>query len=252
VSRPQFTLGSLFSGIGGLELGLEMTGAFQTVWQVEQSEYCRKVLARHWPNAQRFEDVRDVGRGNLATVDVICGGFPCQDVSHANPRGKGLDGDRSGLWFEYARIVGELRPQFVVVENVAALVNDGLDRVLGSLAFLGYDAEWSVVSACAVGAPHPRERVFVCAYANSVRLPRRSHKGNQREGRTRSEKQLSRLLPANPWLAVSEPRIDGVAHGLPDRVERSRALGNAVVPQCARVIGEWLLEIDAELSEGAA
>lgn len=115
-------IGSLFSGIGGLELGLERAGVGHTVWQVEQDEYCRAVLARHWPDAQRFTDVRTVGSGNLAPVDVICGGFPCQDVSATGRRRGIIAGTRSGLWFEYSRILRELRPRYAIVENVTGLL----------------------------------------------------------------------------------------------------------------------------------
>ncbi|HNY47673.1 MAG TPA: DNA cytosine methyltransferase, partial [Casimicrobium sp.] len=158
------TVGSLFSGIGGLELGLEWAGLGPVAWQVEQDEYCRRVLKKHWPNADRsVKDVRIAGRGNLQPVDLICGGFPCQDISYAG-KGAGLAGERSGLWYEYARIVGELRPRFVVVENVAALLTRGMGDVLGTLAGLGYDAIWTTVRASDVGAPHRRERLFVVAY----------------------------------------------------------------------------------------
>lgn len=123
------TMGSLFAGIGGFDLGFERAG-FQTVWQVEINDYCRKVLAKHFPHAERFEDVRECGAHNLKPVDVICGGFPCQDISNAGLRA-GIDGERSGLWREYARIISELRPKAVLIENVAALLSgkDALNRV---------------------------------------------------------------------------------------------------------------------------
>lgn len=114
------TIGSLFAGIGGLELGLERAGLGPVVWQVEIDPYCRSVLARHWPNAVRYPDVQRVGSANLSPVDIICGGFPCQDVSGAG-KGAGLAvGTRSGLWYEYRRIVAELAPRVVVAENVAS------------------------------------------------------------------------------------------------------------------------------------
>ncbi len=153
---------SLFSGIGGLELGLEWAGLGVTRWQVEQDAFARQVLARHWPDAERFEDVREVTGADFPGCDVICGGFPCQDISVAG-KGAGIDGERSGLWGEYARLVRELRPRLVIVENVAALAVRGLDRVLADLAALGYDAEWEVVSAADAGAPHLRKRIFIIA-----------------------------------------------------------------------------------------
>src|SRR6187551_321237 len=126
-------------------------------WQVEIDPYCRRVLAKHWPDVRRHDDVRtfpptDAGEWR---VDVICGGFPCQDISNAGKRA-GIDGERSGLWAEYARIVRALRPSIVVVENVAALLNRGIERVLGDLAACGFDAEWEVLPAAAAGAPHFR------------------------------------------------------------------------------------------------
>ncbi len=183
--RP-FTFGSLFSGIGGLDLGLERAG-MQCLWQVEIDTYATQVLEHHWPNVARFRDVRTVGADTLIPVDLICGGFPCQDISHAGKRA-GITGERSGLWSEMCRIIRELRPRYVLVENVSALLYRGLDRVLGDLASCGYDAEWQVLSAQAFGAPHLRERVFVVAYANSERRPLSSpgyHSAKQIVGGTR-------------------------------------------------------------------
>lgn len=159
---PPYTIGSLFSGVGGLELGLEQAGLGPVVWQAECDPHCRAVLARHWPTARRYADVREIDEHNTPRVDVICGGFPCQDVSIAG-KGAGLAGARSGLWHEFARIVRALRPRYVVVENVAALVGRGLDRVLGDLAACGYDARWSTLRAADVGAPHRRDRLFLVA-----------------------------------------------------------------------------------------
>lgn len=175
------TIGSLFSGVGGLELGLEaaLTDAghdVSTAWQVEIEDYPRAVLAKHWPHTdRRIRDVRLAHRtyatpageafvaGALRRVDLVCGGFPCQDLSTAG-RGAGLAGERSGLWWQYWRIVRDLRPRIVVVENVGALLVRGLDTVLGSLAELGYDAEWGVFSAADVGAPHLRRRLAIVAH----------------------------------------------------------------------------------------
>lgn len=160
------TVGSLFSGIGGIDLGLERAG-MKVRWQVEIDEWCRAVLAKHWPDVERFADVKEVGAHNLAYVDVIAGGFPCQDLSYAG-KGAGLAGERSGLWYEYARIVRELRPRYVLVENVPGLLARGMGVVLGDLAACGYDAEWDCIPAAAVGAPHRRDRVWIIAYPGSV------------------------------------------------------------------------------------
>jgi len=168
-------IGSLFSGVGGLELGLERAGLGRTVWQCECEAYPRRVLAKHWPDAHRFRDVtmlpaiiregRQRGRGpwrDEFDADIICGGFPCQDLSVAG-KGSGLDGARSGLFWCLMRVVRLVRPRIIVLENVPALIPRGLDRVLGALVEAGYDSEWAVVSAGSVGAPHRRERVFVVA-----------------------------------------------------------------------------------------
>jgi len=158
----------LFSGIGGFSLGLERTGGFETVAFCEIEEFPRRVLAKHWPSVPCYRDVRELTAERLAAdgiaVDAICGGFPCQDISVAG-KGAGLAGERSGLWSEIARLVGELAPRFVIVENVAALLGRGLGDVLGDLASLGYDAEWHCIPASAVGAPHRRDRVWIVAYA---------------------------------------------------------------------------------------
>ncbi len=160
----------LFSGIGGFSLGLERTGGFQTVAFCEIEPFPRAVLKEHWPDVPCYEDVRtltaDQLRSDGIAVDVICGGFPCQDISYAGG-GAGLEGARSGLWSEIARLVSELRPQYVIVENVSALLSRGLGRVLGDLAEIGYDAEWHCIPASAVGAPHRRDRIWIIAYPKS-------------------------------------------------------------------------------------
>lgn len=166
MDKPTLTFGSLFSGIGGLDLGLERAG-MHCAWQVEIDDYAQKILAKHWPNVTRLRDVREGGKHNLAYVDLIAGGFPCQDISIAGKRA-GITGERSGLWKEFYRIICELRPRFVLVENVAALLYGGIDTVLGDLAESGYDAEWQIVSAEAVGAPHLRERIFIVGYAMRI------------------------------------------------------------------------------------
>lgn len=159
------TVGSLFAGIGGFDLGFERAG-FEIRWQIEIDPWARAVLAKHWPHVYRHDDIRTAGAHNLEAVDVLCGGFPCQDISLAG-KGAGIaEGTRSGLWAEYARLIRELRPRYVVVENVAALLarGRGFGRVLGDLATCGYDAEWDCIPASAVGAPHERDRVWLIAY----------------------------------------------------------------------------------------
>lgn len=157
----------LFSGIGGFSLGLERAG-FRTVAFCEIEPYPRAVLAKHWPGVPIYEDIRtlsaDVLERDGIAVDAICGGFPCQDLSFAGKRA-GIEGARSGLWSEYARLIGEIRPRVAIMENVTGLLSAGMGRVLGDLAALGYDAVWDCVPASALGAPHRRDRVWIVAYA---------------------------------------------------------------------------------------
>lgn len=159
-------IGSLFAGVGGLELGLEWALECETAWQVEQNEFCRSVLAKWWPDSRRFEKVEDCGAANLAPVDLICGGFPCQDTSAAG-KGAGLTGARSGLWFEMARIVAELRPEWVVVENPASGATRWVDAVRSNLEQLDYACLPVPVAASECGASHRRARVFLVAHAEN-------------------------------------------------------------------------------------
>ncbi len=187
------TFGSLFAGIGGIDLGFERCG-MECKWQVEINDYAQKVLAKHWPSVYRERDIRECSARNLDWVDVIAGGFPCQDISYAG-LGAGLDGERSGLFFEAIRLVRELQPRAVVLENVAALLTRGLDRVLGTLAEIGYDAEWHCIPAAYVGAPHIRDRVFVIAVHSNPENSnaRQPYKRNAEQSREDSSQKRQRL-----------------------------------------------------------
>jgi DNA (cytosine-5)-methyltransferase 1 len=179
--NEKFRVLDLFSGIGGFSLGLERTGGFETVAFCEIEPYCRRVLAKQWPNVPCYADVRELTADTLRrdgiAVDVICGGFPCQDLSFAGKRA-GLEGARSGLWSEEARLIDELRPRYVIVENVPGLLSLGMGTVLGDLSTLGYDAVWDCIPASAIGAPHRRDRVWIVAHAISDEL--REQSGRQR------------------------------------------------------------------------
>jgi DNA (cytosine-5)-methyltransferase 1 len=301
------TFGSLFAGIGGFDLGFERAG-LKCVWQVELDPFCRKVLAKHWPNVPRWDDVRTFTGEGFERPDVICGGFPCQDISVAG-RGAGIDGDQSGLWAEYARVIRVVRPRFVVVENSPALLGRGIDRVLGDLAACGFDSEWDCLPAFAAGAHHERDRLFIIAYSNGhdgrkgrTRRPdpsasRQSVTERPLQERTDSDDDRERCeeldfppplpiaarKPDRPYDAIrprvypasipqgddggrqsategegrvpilgigcsgswrswsAEPAVGRVADGVPNRVDRLRGLGNAVVPQVAEFIGRQLL-----------
>ena len=230
----KLTVLDLFSGIGGFSLGLQRTGGFETIAFCEIDPFCRKVLAKHWPGVPCFEDITKLDKeelNSLGRVDVICGGFPCQDISCAG-KGAGIHAERSGLWWEMLRIIRLVRPRFVLVENVAALLNRGLDEVLGSLAESGYDAEWACIPAASVGAPHFRDRIFIISYPMRQRF-----EGNQKAAYARIpmfEKSSC------PWS--TEPPAIRVANGIPNRMDRLRALGNAIVPQCAQFVGQCLLD----------
>lgn len=154
-------IGSLFSGVGGLDLAVEAVTGGTTAWQSEVGSYASAVLRKRFPDAPNLGDITTMV--DPPAVDVVCGGFPCQDVSSAGKR-EGLDGQKSGLWREMARVVCRVRPRLVFVENVSTLAARGLGEVLGDLAGLGFDAEWTSVLAADVGAPHRRNRVFILAY----------------------------------------------------------------------------------------
>jgi DNA (cytosine-5)-methyltransferase 1 len=236
----------LFSGIGGFSLGLERTGGFKTVAFCEIEPFCQRVLAKHWPEVPIYDDIRELTGARLAAdgiaVDVICGGFPCQDVSLAGQR-SGLEGARSGLWFEFARLIGELRPRFVIVENTPGLLSLGMGDVLGELAACGYDAEWECLSAGAVGAPHERERVWLVAYPDAAR------QANPEGWQGSSEPQWRKVFAANLFGRRAhrwphQPEMGRVVHGISADVDAVGALGNSVTPIIPELIGKAILEAE--------
>ena len=277
----RYTVGSLFAGIGGIDLGLERTGLFRTVWFCERDPYCQRVLAKHWPDVPIFSDVSTLGEETPA-VDVLAGGFPCQPVSLA---GKRLaQDDERWLWPHVERLVRVLRPRGVLLENVPGLLTAGFDDVIGGLAACGYDAEWDCIPAAALGAPHRRDRVFVVAAPRAVADASgefcdgiNDHAGgdarSEAEGKPRnggwpspmayahdkgSQRRDGAKLRERPreWpfgqsgspgsasaaIWQPEPDVGRVANGVPRRVDRLRALGNAVVPQVAEYVGHRLAE----------
>jgi DNA (cytosine-5)-methyltransferase 1 len=233
----------LFSGIGGFSLGLERTGGFETVAFCEIEPFPRRVLAKHWPEVPCYDDIRTLTADRLAAdgiaVDVICGGFPCQDLS-ASGKQSGITGERSGLYGEVIRLASDIRPQVIVLENVANLLvgerGDWFAALLRDLASIGYDAEWFYIPASWLGAPHARTRVWIVAHPNQVRrcgLALGFDTFRQFERRASQEVWAPELAP---------PPICGVDDGVPDRVDRLAALGNAVVPQIPELIGRAILQ----------
>lgn len=239
---------SIFAGIGGFDLGLERTGGFETVAFCEIDPFCRRVLAKHWPGVPCYDDVRSLSAQHLTAIglvpDVICGGFPCQDISEAGKR-VGIGGERSGLWAEYHRLIGEIRPSYVLIENVAALARRGLDRVLCDLADLGYDAEWDRVGSDALGSSQHRARLWILAYPHDTRLQGPVWSREQEAPRT--WRPPAHCEPLRSDLGYWPPRpgeiadIPGMADGPADRAHRLKAIGNAIDPAIPELIGRAIL-----------
>jgi DNA (cytosine-5)-methyltransferase 1 len=226
----------LFSGIGGFSLGLERTGGFQTVAFCEIEPFCRRVLEKHWPSVPIHEDVRKLKGSDVGTVDVVCGGYPCQPFSSAGKRGGSSD-DR-WLWPEMRRLVDELRPAWVIGENVTGHINMGLDAVLSDLEAIDYACRAFAIPALGVGAPHRRERVWVVGHPN--------RNGESTVALNDEASWLSSHLRAVvPLEWFVEPDLDRMDDGLSNRMDRLRGLGNAVVPQIPEIIGRAILAAEA-------
>lgn len=230
----------LFSGIGGMSLGLERAG-METVAFCEIEEFPRRVLAHHWPGVPLHGDITTARFDG--PVDLVTAGFPCQDISLAG-KGAGLAGTRSGLFWHILRTVRMVgRPQ-LLLENVAALLDRGLGAVLGSLAQVGYDAEWHCIPASYVGAWHKRDRVWILAHPNEVGC-----EGSTKEPVLRQSHLSGELVRGfEKWPGRSDlpaSRFCWPHDGLPDRVDRIAAAGNAVVPQIPELIGKAIMEAAA-------
>lgn len=237
--------GSCFSGIGGLDAGLESAG-MTPAWQSEIEPLSCRVLAKHWPTVPNLGDITLIDWRTVEPVDVICGGYPCQPFSLAGNRGG--DSDERHLWPFMLDAVRVLRPRYVLIENVAGHLSLGFDTVLADLAALGFDAEWSTLTACSVGAPHVRRRLFCVAYADGGRCSRVEESdivsaagvaasfGDDVDGQG--------LDRERSWNA-GRPGSLGVADGIPGWVDRRRALGNSVVPQVAEIVGRRIMAVAA-------
>ena len=204
----------LFSGIGGFSLGLEKSGVVETTAFCEIDDHCRKVLHKHWPNVVKFKDIKDL-KVSEGDFDIICGGFPCQDISVAGQK-KGITNEtRSGLWYEYKRIIKEVKPRFVIIENVRNLLNSGLAIVIKDLHEIGYDCEWEIISARSVGACHLRERIWIVAYPNRTDIREQSGWSSRSDGE-------NKILAGDD----GQKRNSEFADTDSKRLERSRESGN--------------------------
>ena len=227
----------LFSGIGGFALGLESTGGFETVGFCDNEPFAQKVLKKHWPDVPCYEDVRDVGVDTVGYrgVDIITGGFPCQPYSVA---GKQDPNDNRQLWPEMFRIIKEIRPTYVIGENVRNLISirEGVvfEQVCTDLEGEGYEVQTFVLPASAVNAPHQRYRCWIVANSDNARW--------EKQWWQESAQEKQQTTQCGSWWSV-EPSVGRVAHGIPNRVDRLKGLGNAVVPQIPAVLGRAILEV---------
>lgn len=229
----------LFSGIGGFSLGLERAG-METVAFCEIDPYASAVLRKHWPDVPNLGDVTIA---EFPNADVVAAGFPCQDISNAGKRA-GISGERSGLWREVMRAVRLVRPNFVVLENVAALLHRGLGKILGDLAENGFDAEWDCIPASHVGAPHGRDRWWAIAY------PQRGERWTQPY--LREVGRMGREQQSVPWDRPWESALRdlrGMDDGLSYRVDRVDTLRNAIVPEIPEIIGRAIMSAAASHQE---
>ena len=268
------TVGSLFSGIGGLDLGLERAG-MRVIWQAEIDPFCCKVLKKHWPDVPNMGNVTKLDWKTVSYVDLIVGGYPCQPFSNAGKR-RG-ENDPRHLWPVMFNAICNLRPRYALMENVRGHLSMGFGTVLGDLARIGFNAQWQVLPASAFGAPHRRDRVFIVAYPNNTRNrtperdlerqrqtggAKRQHPLHEFGGRgailadTNGGRRKERKSETEPfsWFSgggerndyathwETEPEVGRLANGVPNRVDRLRGLGNAVVPQIAEFIGRLIIE----------
>ena len=235
---PCLTHGSLFSGIGGFELGAKEAG-IETIWSCEYEQFNRDILKKNFPNTKQYQNIIDMEIPEY--VDIISGGFPCQDISIANTNADGIKGKRSGLWSEMFRIIRGVRPKYVIIENSPMLLVRGFERVLCDLSEIGYDAEWQSLSAETFGYPHKRERLYCIAYPNSI-------------GRNEKEFQTSIFNQAIPkesgrefsgaigWAIRNKDNSELLRNddGFPFVMDRIKACGNAVVPGVAKYLFECI------------
>lgn len=240
---------SLFSGGGLGDYGLELAG-MEIVGQVEIDDYCQKILKLRWPDVQKWRDVRDVQgeeiKGKIGAVDLISGGFPCQDISVSGKR-DGLSGSRSGLWVEYFRLIREIRPRFTLIENVGRLAKDGLKEIISDISSIRYDCEWACLNASTFGAIHKRPRIFIVAYPKDNRHKYSVYAKGDRYYQRRILAQIptkgsSIKHEKNFREKVRSTEFVRKSNGAPSRVDRLKLLGNGQVVQVVEWIGKRIMD----------
>lgn len=231
------TLGSLFDGISGFPLAASWCG-IETKWISEIDPYCLKVSKKNFPNAIQYGDIKELY--NAEPVDIISGGFPCQPFSVAGKR-RGKEDNRY-LWPEMFRVIRETKPRWVIGENVPGILRMGLEDVLSDLESEGYKPETFIIPACAINAPHRRDRVWIIAYSERIGLSR----GIRQEARLGLEAKI--LFSQKTWKEIPPPYVCGADDGIPNRMDRIKALGNAIVPQVAYEIFKAILEIESRIN----
>ena len=248
ITERKLKILDLFSGIGGFSLGLESTGGFETVAFCEFDKHARLVLNKHWPDIKIYNDVRTLdAKPYKGSIDVVCGGFPCQDFSVAGKKKGITEGERSNLYTEMLRVISECLPRYAIFENVTGLLTGESGRwfakFLYDLAQVGYDAEWHCISASELGANHHRDRVWIIAYPD---LQRRKG-GEQKEILQKPRLSLQLVRTFERWTRrqdIPTPRTSGGNDGVSNRLHRLRRLGNSVVPAIPKIIGEAILKYE--------
>lgn len=227
--------GSLFSGIGGFELGASWSG-IETLWNCEIDGFNRIILDKRFNNAKQYTNIKKMSYPEA--VDIISGGFPCQNISIAASKNRiGVDGDKSGLWREMLRICDEIKPRYIIIENSPAIITKGFNIILKAFAEIGYDAEWQILQGLQFGIPQRRRRLYAIFYPSSIR------------NRMEKEQIFSRWDKLiYPTWRDTESKIYGMANVIPDRVAKHRALGNAVQPIIAHYLFECIKQFDKNIA----
>lgn len=250
----------LFSGIGGFSLAASWTGGIETVAFCEIEPFCQKVLKKHWPDVPIYPDIKQLKGEDIGSVDIVCGGFPCQPFSCAGKQ-RGKEDDRY-LWPEMFRVIQETNPTWVIGENVTGLIDLALEDCFSDLEGQGYEVQPLIIPACAIGAPHRRDRVWIVAHSRERGLPFREkaeitgfggsseHVCNPSGKRFQNRRTIAMGRPQSfpesqrsDWWAA-EPNVGRVANGIPHRVDRLKALGNAIVPQVVYPILQGIVDIE--------